>query len=366
VKKETSKTFEQCYENFKAMADKILLDTDGKIDLYKSGSISKAALKLFFEMIGPVETETITQTEAEWLNNCNQGAIIYQNDYVGPTHSYDINSMYQSILKHRYLKIPTKRGTFQKIPREEFDKLEFYKYGIYHVEIKYDATFRKLFRFNTEHYYTSYDLTQAKKYGLEIKYIECEHNFLYYGGGSYVHGSELCKGFVDYLYDLRKSTGDKIYKLMANSLWGALVESNVHKLTYKIDDESFQFDFHDNVTILWQSPKPGNQFMVSYVKHDKYFKYPFARLKPFILAFGRQMLGRMIEPHIESIHRCHTDGFSSSKELNIRLGEKMGELRFEGYKKNVAIVHVNKIIDLNDVQGKDLDALQKFFSRNDF
>lgn len=366
IKKEPDKTFEQCYLNFKAMADKILLDTDGKIDLYKSGSISKASLKLFFELIGSVESEKITQMEAEWINNCSIGAIIYQNDYMGQTYSYDINSMYQSILKNKFFKIPIKQGAFLKIPKEEFEQLTFYKFGIYHVEINCDAKFRKLFRFNKNNYYTSYDLTQAKKYGLEIKYIDSDHNFLYYGEGTFMNASTLCKDFVDYLYALRKSTGDKVYKLIANSLWGALTQSNVQTLTYRIDDEDFQFNFFNNTTILHQRIKPGNQFEVCYVKHDKYFKYPFARLKPFILAFGRQMLGRMIEPYIDSIHRIHTDGVSSDKALDIKLGNQMGELRFDGYQKNVAIVHVNKIIDMNDVQGKDLDVLQKFFERNDF
>ncbi len=365
VKIEQGLTLEQSYNNFKAMADKILLDTDGKIDLYKSGSLSKASLKLFFEMIGPVETETITEQEAEWINNCNQGAIIYQNDYMGPVYNYDINSMYQSILKNPYLKIPIKRGSFEKIDRVEFEKLAFYKYGLYHVNIKYDNKFRKLFRFNKENYYTSFDLTQAKKYGLEINYIECKHNFLYYGPGTFMNGSILFKEFVDLLYGWRKKTGDKIYKIIANSLWGALVESNIQELSYDINDENFNFDFHDNTTILQQRLK-GTQFIVTYVKNDKYFKYQFARMKPFILAIGRQMLDRIIEPHIDSIHRIHTDGFCSSKELNIALGDRIGELRFDGFQKNVAIIHVNKIIDLDNVQPKDLDILQDFFERTEY
>jgi len=131
-----------------------------------------------------------------------------------------------------------------------------------------------------------------------------------------------------------------------------------------MDDDDFQFDFHDNVSVLSQR-LDGNQFEVCYVKNDKYCKYNFARLKPFITAFGRQMLGRLIEPYIDSIHRIHTDGFASDKELDIALGDRMGELRFEGFQRYLAIIHVNKIIDLNDVQGKDLDTLQRFFERND-
>ena len=366
VLKTKNESFEESYDNFVKLADKIIADTDGRLNLYKTGSLSNTALKLFFEMIGAnAPCDPITADEARWINNCNQGAIINQIDYMGDIHNYDINSMYQAILKNKHFKIPTKTGTFVKIPKDEFDKLTFYKFGIYRVEIMTDESYSKLFRFNKNNYYTSFDLTQARSYGLKIHYIECDFNFLYYGANTFENGSILFKEFVDYMYELRKRTGDKVYKTIANSLWGALVQSNLRKLTYSLDDENFNFDFNDDVEILWQVPKSNNKFQICYVKKDKYFKYPFARLKPFILAFGRQMLGRMIEPHIDNIYRIHTDGWSSSKLLDIKLTDEMGGLRYEGVQKNIAIVHVNKIIDLNDVQFEDLDKLAEFFKRYD-
>ena len=94
------------------------------------------------------------------------------------------------------------------------------------------------------------------------------------------------------MYALRKTHNDKIYKLLGNALWGALVQTNVHTLTYKLTDD-FDFDFNDTATIIDQSMN-GDTVKIKYVKHEKYFKYNFARLKPFILAFGRQMLAQHI------------------------------------------------------------------------
>ena len=147
------------------------------------------------------------------------------------------------------------------------------------------------------------------------------------------------------MYALRKTHDDKIYKLIANSLWGGLVQSNVHTLTYKLTDE-FDFDFNDTATIIDQSMH-GDTVKIKYVKHEKYFKYNFARLKPFILAFGRQMLGRMIQPYVDNIVRIHADGLSSSKKLDIVLGDDIGEMRDDGYIQNAHVLHVNKIIDLD-------------------
>lgn len=344
IKKDPKKSFEECYIELTTMADKVIADTDGKINMYKTGSIATTALNLFFDMTS-VDVEDISSTEAEWLNNCNHGALIYQHDYKGELHSYDINSMYLSIMQNKYFKIPIKQGTFSKITEEEFNDMKFFKFGIYRVHIEYDDKYRKLFRFNKNDYYTSNDLTQAKTYGLKMNIEDCSLNFLAYGEGTFKTGSQLFKDYVEYMYALRKTHNDKVYKLISNALWGALVQSNIITLTYKLTDD-FDFDFNDTATIIDQSMN-GDTVKIKYVKHDKYFKYPFARLKPFILAFGRQMLGRIIEPHVDDIVRIHTDGFSCSKELNIVLGDNMGELRFDGHIANAHVQHVNKIIDLD-------------------
>ena len=42
-------------------------------------------------------------------------------------------------------------------------------------------------------------------------------------------------------------------------------------------------------------------------------------------------------PHKEFIKRVHTDGFISSKKLDIKTGDKLGDLVYEGYCENVII-----------------------------
>jgi len=114
IKKDPKKSFEECNIEFTTMADKVIADTDGKINFYKTGSIATTALNLFFDMTS-VDVEPITGKEAEWINNCNHGALIYQEDYRGELYSYDINSMYLSIMQNKNFRIPIKQGEFKKV-----------------------------------------------------------------------------------------------------------------------------------------------------------------------------------------------------------------------------------------------------------
>ena len=52
-------------------------------------------------------------------------------------------------------------------------------------------------------------------------------------------------------------------------------------------------------------------------------------MKPFILAFGRQMIGRIMEPYLDDIVSINTDGFKAVKQLDITTGTDIGDLRIE-------------------------------------
>lgn len=69
-------------------------------------------------------------------------------------------------------------------------------------------------------------------------------------------------------------------------------------------------------------------------------------MKPFLLSQGRLKLCELIVDHVESIENINTDGFKSSKKLDIECGDGIGELRYEGERKNVKIINLNKVIDV--------------------
>jgi len=331
IKQEKDKSLEQTYNAFIEQADKLKKQSRGKINLYKVGTLQKASLSLFFYTIHKlkIKPDPLTELETAWLINTNHGQMIYNEPYDGPLYSYDINSMYASLMRDVNFKIPIKSGTFMKITKAEFDELKYYQYGIYRVEIVNNHT-RKTFRFNPNNYYTTIDLNMAKSLGLTINILDTDYNFLSYGSGTTVTGSVLFKPFIDMLYEMRKKHSNKDFKKILNLNWGSLCATNVS--TYQYDmTKDININIDTNKHTIINQYLIGDTVKIEYCKKDEYFKYPWARFKPFLLALGRKRITDIIKPYIDNIKALNTDGFKSNIELvDIKLGDGIGELRFEG------------------------------------
>jgi hypothetical protein len=68
-------------------------------------------------------------------------------------------------------------------------------------------------------------------------------------------------------------------------------------------------------------------------------------------------MSKIIEPHIDKIVRMHTDGFTSTEKIkfkqinkysinNVKIGNDLGDIKFEGYFENIHIININKIKNL--------------------
>ena len=338
IKCPEDKTLEEAHKEFIERADLLKFQSKGRINLYRTATIQRAGLNYFFRQTcqkNDIEPDALTDMEIDWLIQCNHGQIVYNKSYKGDTYSYDVNSMYASIMRNAHFKVPMKQGTFIKLTTTEFDESKFYQYGIYRVNIINDGkeNTRKMFRFNNNNYYTTIDLNVAKRLGLTITLIEdCQYNFLSYGTGACMAGSKLFKTFIDIFYRLKTETKNKDFKLVMNLLYGTLCMTNVKTYQYDITkDLNADIDLDpEKVIILNQYFVRDNIFKIEFCTKLGYFKYPWARLKPFILAFGRQMIGRIMEPYLDDIIYVNTDGFKAVKQLDIITGTNIGDLRFEG------------------------------------
>ena len=338
-------TLKEEYENFVKLADKLKDITESQIDLYKTGTVKRTALYLFEQLSKEIQLpESINQIEKEWLENASIGALINFTEYTGEAYKYDIKSQYPSILKSVFM-IPLKSGEFKKFSKDEFDKLEYFTYGIYRVKIdkSEDENINRLFRFNNLNYYTHINITDAKKIGLKINLIEDEQaNALMYSRDKCLRADQIFKRFVDSLFEfkenkeLEKDVRDYI-KLIINRLWGALCETN-EKRNIINKDSLDEFDIPKNYKVVQIKPSRNkNQIILDIANNDHFYKNNYARLKPFLIAKGRSVISNLMFPHKEFIKRCHTDGFISSKKLDIKTGNKLGDLVYEGYCENVII-----------------------------
>ena len=360
ISKGKDKSLKETYDEFILSAERMKEETKGRINLYKTGTYAKTALSLFFSMMNLLGNvpDKITEKEAQFLYKTNQGAIIYSNKivYTGEGHIYDVNNFYASIMKSVNFRVPIKEGTFRTLSEDEFKKMQetYFLYGIYRVIIKNTIKTRKLFRKNVDNYYTSIDLNVAKSLGLKMKLItDGEDNFLSYGSGTCLSGSTIFKPFVDYLTNLKKVTNNKIYKVILNSLWGALSQfAKVPKpLIYDVTRDFAYgkiFAQKKDVMIIKEGFTNFPNWKVDFLFKSRIYKYNWARIKPFMLAKGRETIGRLIKPHLQHIRRIHTDGFISDKKLDVKIGNDIGELRYEGFKRRITITHVNSVLDWDD------------------
>ena len=344
---------EEEYKYYIEAADLLYQESNGIIDLRKTGSIKDTALNLFDRfskfILNPPKLE---QDEALWISECNSGALMYAEKYEGEAYKYDVKSMYPYLLSSP-LKFPIERGEFNTISTDYFNSMEYFQLGIYRVKIEKseDENINKLFRFNKYNKYTHTSLEHAKSLYLKMTLIQDKTaNFLYYSPEKRIGCNEIFGDYVSYMYDLKEKESKLKRerkkevlkaKLILNSLWGALCQINKAYLMFQ--NKILNIDDDCDIYSIKPSEKNENHLEIITTKQNKFYKTGFARLSPFLISQGRYQMSKIIYPHRENIKQLHTDGFVSDKLLDIKTGDKMGDLVNEGKCDNCIIHHVNSV-----------------------
>lgn len=333
VKKEyPNKTFEEEYNNFVETADELKKASNNEINLYKSGSFKLAALNLFDKYSRLVDTEPIGQLESEFISGAGIGALIFAKKYDGPAYKFDVKSFYPSMYGSTQ-KFPIKCGEFQTITTQDLRNMDFASYGVYRacIQSSEDLNINKLFRFNKRNYYTHIDIKHARELGFDIKMIEDnQSNFLYYAPDKLISGCSLFGEFIDNVFELKQNKV-KGAKNVLNFLWGALCE---RRLSKKYIKESDIVEIEDNYRLksIKSSIYNDDELIIKTHHNQKMFKFPYARLFPFLLSKSRYLMSTLLRPYIQNCIRMHTDGFTLSEHpKDIQLSDELGGLVYEGY-----------------------------------
>lgn len=347
-----NKTLKETYEEFITKADLLKEITDGKINLYKTGSMARSALKLFHDLNPTVQPDKIEGEELEFIKNSSTGALIWGDEYKGEAHYYDVVSMYPTIQRDMSFGVPIKKGTLSKITQKELQEKKYFEYGIYRCKIT--GYNKHLFRPNKKNYYTHFDLTTAKEFGYQIEMIEDnKNNVLLYPGNARIDGRTVFSKYVDLFFKFKK-LGQSIAKDPLNVLWGALCQTNIITISYDLErNEECEISEGEILRIFRSS---HNSLDIDFVKNNAYFETDFARIKPFLLSRARRMIGKIIEPHLPHIKRVHTDGFYSDVPLefkktkksldSVSIGKDLGDLSHK-YTDDCVVHHANKVTDSN-------------------
>jgi hypothetical protein len=220
-------SLKQYRDDFNKEASQLLNNDIMQID-YKKYYNHESAAALIFRMrstkvLKKYNIENIVFHEFYLFEMCNNGAIMtlckdYKNKVV-ESYGYDYSSYYPTLLASDYysseypikigqsfigddFKIPIKKGKLTYVDIDFNDENYDYttlKYGIYNCFIACDnKDFIKVFAFNTQNYYTHYDIQFACKYKktfdirIEMEYSD-ELNALIYEEEDLIYSHEIFK-----------------------------------------------------------------------------------------------------------------------------------------------------------------------------
>jgi hypothetical protein len=321
------KSISEQYNIIAKEAELLLNLTEGKINLYRTGSVSKTSVQLFYDISNPPEPEQIKQFEMEIIENCYNGALIWAIAYKGYGYKFDICSMYPAILRSDHMSWPIGEGKLETLLQSDVQELKYFKYGVYHCIVK-NADYR-LFKTERNNWYTHIDLNRALELKYSIELVEDgKPNALLYT--KFINGAKLFRPYMDYLFPFKKA-GHKFVKKYINSLAGSLCQTNIMKLPSDT--------IYENKKLVSQRPM-GNDLnamfsgkhLVEITSEEKYYENNFARIKPFLVAKGRSVISKIIEQNLENVVHCHTDGLILKKPIHKdqKLGTDIGDLVFEG------------------------------------
>ena len=354
-------TLKEEYEQFVHDADILIKETDGIINLYKTGDTNTTILNLFDRYTKHIpNADHIGQVEADWISESSTGALTFGIPYVGPGYKYDFKSNYPSIMKSSQT-FAIKAGEFQLINDKEFRESDaYFKYGIFRCVVirSNDYSIDKLFRFNNKNKYTHIDLNNAKLLGLQIQLIEDgDVNFLHYSRDKLLSGNELFGEYVDLLFKLKQS---KVRlpdgsceacpvpraKTYLNNLWGLLSQTDKIKTRVDHEDGGVIKNMDSDGKLMGLKPYDDKETIIQTINKSKRYIRGFARIKPFILARARALLAKTILPFKDTVYRCMTDSFICSEEPNVKLGNDLGDLVLEYKATKIKIKNCRKEIIL--------------------
>jgi hypothetical protein len=326
------------YDLFIHDADVLNKETEGLINLYKTGNNADTALNLFDKYTKIIKNPPlIKQVEASFISKC-KGAIIFGTPYDGSAFKYDIKSMYPSI-QASTIKFPIDEGEILYLTNDEFHGMNYYKYGIYRVKVyKSDADTNKLFRFNPEHYYTHTDLEVAKEIGLKYELIvDNQPNFIHYSRDKLMCGSEIFGEFVKTMFDYKQRKLPRS-KGILNILWGKLCEKNVKKDIITATGPEFLVPNDAYIMRIRPSNINEDENIIEYAYNDSVYKLGFARIGPFLISKGKSIISKIMQPYKHICVRSHTDSMVLTQEPEgLTTGNNLGELAYEGYANNCVI-----------------------------
>ena len=320
----------------------LLQCTGGALDIAKYGSIKRAALAAWLnnaQAFANADIEPVGPIEQRWVSDAMRGSLIYgKRDYSGPAIGLDMNSCYPAVLASKQT-IPLAPG--REVVLEAI--AEFPTVGFYRCTIT-DAP-RQLFRSGCgPTVFTHNDIRAARRLGAQIALVNdgCPNAYVYDVDTSTNGRTQFYKlfgRFVDEFYAYKLS-GVSAAKKLLNTLTGALGERSYRTVRVtgpvNIDGEIVCETNH-------QSTDMDADYDVQFVPDDAplFVRGRWARIYPFIVGRGRELMAETFAGCVDRVIRIHTDGVylsGSDVPAHVKMGAGLGEWKVE-HEPGVYYVH---------------------------
>lgn len=361
------------------------------VRLLRSNSFNVSSPKLmaknmFFKWFlskHPQLLDPIQDKEAKWIQEAGHGGLQWaQAGEYDFAVGYDANAFYPSVMskgKHpQWHEFPVKKGEFKKYDGKPFLELGTPMYGIYRCAVHNGnckqcksngrlcnacrQQYKKMVWLKAGYqYYTHLDLKaiwyinneMEGHHNLVIKLVPDAdgHDSLVYDRTTRFRGAYMFGKYFEYLDRIADNCESKLplLKLLRNCLWGALCEKSTRKIDMSVPDKCINLH-EDRILGLCGHDPESNTYEVQ--KISKPFKTNFARIGPFVQAYGRYGMFDLLKDNYDSMLQIHTDGFILDCFMNQRLlTHGMGAFKKEvvdkktGNKKQgpCVIKHVNDV-----------------------
>lgn len=330
IYKDDDKEIKTQFNEMMELRDQILDISKNKIDISKSlFNVKLTVFNILMKKIKKFEKpEPLDVIEDEWIYNATRGALIFGTETpttIEEAVVYDINSFYSSVMSCRDFMMPIKQGAFQTL-----DELpEIIPYGIYRINVMRSGVelIDRLFRFNSKHFYTHFDLTCAKKLGLVMNlFIDGHVNALTYDVKTRKNGKTYFNETIEYLYSMKSE--HKFFKSLLSCLWGALSEK---MKVYKNTKDEAPINITDHDRILNILPTDGDHSIITLEAESFHYKNHFGRLEPFLLSKCRLIMSQYILPINSHVFRVHTDSILVDERMDeyFKVDNKIGNWKEE-------------------------------------
>jgi len=284
----------------------------------------------------------VIKRDNEFFNNYERNAYyggrveIFKKGYQ-EVYSYDVNSMYLSIMRDCYIPVPS-----SAVYKKENYKYYLDKYlGIFHVQVEAPQGQKVMclpYRDEKviypcgifEGYYTSVELKEALKHGYKI--LHC-YDFVYY-----TKKEKLFKDYAEWVWNKRKEYKKKgnlgmelLIKKLGNSLYGKFGQRNEKNGYWGLLSEC-EHDLENRNFIISKINGVDYIALKGDVLEDS--NHTFVCISAFISAYARLKLFKMLKRFEDWVVYCDTDSIKYDvRGRKMKSSDELGGWSFEYRKK---------------------------------